>query len=148
MRRIWIRFWPLAAFCLVLLVGNLMRPMSETQAFWFTIALFAIAFMMAAQMSRWHLLQMMVFAAVCCSSVYWKWGVSGIATSIVGCVAAFIVTRAVYLVATAAGRQQVAMTLMAAVAKLKRAVRRSSRQRPENGPLEQADLRRRPMARD
>lgn len=61
----------------------------------FTIGLFAVAFLLAARMGRWHLLQTVVFSAVMCAGIYWKWTIGGTATSIVAGLAAFIVTIAV-----------------------------------------------------
>lgn len=87
--------------------------MSETQAFWFTVSLFAAAFIMAARMSRWHLLQMVVFAGVMCAGIYWEWTIGGYATAIVGGLVALIVTLAVNLVVLATISARRAVTKVA-----------------------------------
>lgn len=113
--------------------------MTETQALWFTISLFATAHIIAAwKFGRWGLLQMAVFSAVICSGIYWKWTIGGYATSMVAAVAAFTVTVVVgYLVALT----------QAAVAMLRRAMRPSERPSADPGSPELSASRRRLTAR-
>ena len=75
-----------------------MSPLLHEATSWqiaFTVGLFVIAFIMAARMGRWFLLQTAVFVAVMCAGIYFKWTIGGYATSMLAVFAAFIVTRAV-----------------------------------------------------
>lgn len=69
-----------------------------------TYGIFALAFVMAARLGRWYLFQTIVFAAVMCAGIYFRWTIGGYAMSIVAYTAAFIATRAVAVVAAAVGQ--------------------------------------------
>lgn len=66
-----------------------------------TFGVFALAFVLAARMGRWFLFQTMIFSAVLCAAIYFRWSIDGYAASIVAYVTAFIATRAVAVVAAA-----------------------------------------------
>jgi hypothetical protein len=72
-----------------------------SQAAVITYGLFALAFLMAARLGRWYLLQTVVFCAVMCAGIYFKWTIGSQATAFVAMTATFIATVAVAVVVAA-----------------------------------------------
>lgn len=70
-----------------------------SQAALITYGLFALAFIMAARLGRWYLLQTIVFCTVMCAGIYWKWTIGSQATAFVAMGAAFIATVIVAVLA-------------------------------------------------
>lgn len=66
-----------------------------------TFGVFALAFLLAARMGRWFLFQTMIFAAVLCAAIYFRWAIGGYAASIIAYITAFMATRLVAVVAAA-----------------------------------------------
>jgi NADH:ubiquinone oxidoreductase subunit 3 (subunit A) len=87
-----------------------------------TISLFAIVFFLAARMGRWHFFQVIIFIAVMCSGVYFKWTVGGHATALLAVMIAFIAT-----------------VLVSAVVTLLRTLRQRVSQREVSIPVESAE---------
>lgn len=101
--------------------------LSEDQAWLFTAGLFAAAGIIAAvRFGRWHLLQIVVFAAVLCGNVYFRWTPNPYLASIVGIGAALIATVLV-------------QTIVDRMAAARRAFDSIRRARPEVRPPESRD---------
>lgn len=74
---------------------------ADHQALLITIGIFALAFIMAARLGRWYLFQTVIFAAVMCAGVYFKWTIGAYATSFVAYGASFIATKLVAMIVAA-----------------------------------------------
>ena len=111
------------------MVGNVVRwaMLSEDQAWLFTVGLFALAGIIAAvRFGRWHLLQIVVFAAVLCGNVYFRWTPNPYLAGIAGIGAAFIATV-------------LAQTIVDQMAAIRRGVGLTRRARPEVHPPHRPD---------
>jgi len=69
--------------------------LNEEQAWVFTGCLLIVVLWLLWSQSRWHLLQGVIFMAVVCSNIYWKWTDNTYVAALIGAVCAYIVSAIV-----------------------------------------------------